>query len=67
LSAAHLTSAQLHFRAGNYRLALAAAGRAFRLHPPSAVAPRTLRLALNACFNRMAHRALWSVRALLGR
>ena len=65
LSAAHLHSARLALRAGEYRLGLAAARRAFSLHPPNLVAWRTLRLGFNALFNRAGHRLLWTMRGVL--
>jgi glycosyltransferase involved in cell wall biosynthesis len=65
LSTAHLLSARLNLRAGRYREGAAAARRAFALYPRHVFALRTLRLAFNAVFNRLGHRVLWSLRAVL--
>lgn len=62
LAAAHLLSAQLHLRMGNYREGLATLLCAFRFKPRSLVSPRTLRMLLNALFNRLGHRLLWTAR-----
>ncbi len=67
LSAAHLQMARLALRAGEWRLGLRAAGRAFALYPPNLVAWRTLRLGFNALFNRAGHRLLWTMRGVLRR
>jgi len=64
LSAAHLQSARLHWRAGNYRQGLARLRQALALYPPNLVAWRTLRLAFNALFNRAGHRLLWLLRGM---
>ncbi len=66
-SAAWLQTARLDLRSGQYRRGLAAARRAFSLHPPNVLAWRTLRLAANALVNRLGHRLLWSVRGVLRR
>lgn len=62
LSTAHLHSARLHVRTGNYAGALEAARRAVSLYPRNLFAWRTLRLAFNTLFNRMGHRVLWTMR-----
>jgi len=66
-SAAHLHSARLHARAGEFRPALRAARRAIALHPRNLFAWRTARLAANALFNRLGHRVLWNLRRVLRR
>jgi glycosyltransferase involved in cell wall biosynthesis len=65
LGTAHLLSAQLHLKVGNYRRGVAILARAFRLKPRSLVSPRTLRVLVNALFNRLGHRALWTLRRML--
>lgn len=64
-SAAHLYTARLHFRAGNYRQGFAATRHAFALYPRNMLSWRTLRLAFNTVFNRIGHRALWTIRGVL--
>ena len=66
-SAAHLHSARLYVRAGQHRLGLRAARRAIALYPRNLFAWRTLRLGVNALFNRLAHRVLWTLRGVLHR
>jgi hypothetical protein len=65
LSTAHLYSAHLHLRVGNYRQGFAAARRGFSLQPRSLLSLRPLRMILNVLFNRMGHRALWWIRRVL--
>jgi glycosyltransferase involved in cell wall biosynthesis len=65
LGTAHLLSAQLHIKVGNYKRGLAMLGRGFRLKPRSLVSARTLRMLVNALFNRLGHRMLWTMRRLL--
>jgi glycosyltransferase involved in cell wall biosynthesis len=65
LSTAHLHSAHLHFRMGNYRRGLAALQRGFALHPRSLLSLRPLRVAFNIVFNRIGHRLLWTLRSAL--
>lgn len=65
LSNAHLRAAYLYFRTGNPRPGISELGRAFRLWPANMLAMRTFRLLLNAFFNRMGHRALWTVRSVV--
>ena len=66
-SAAHLHSARLYIRAGEYRLAARAARSAIALYPANLFAWRTVRLAANALFNRLGHRVLWTARRVLQR
>lgn len=66
-SAAHLQTARLDIRSGQYRRGVAAARRAFALYPANLFAWRTVRLAANALLNRAGHRLLWSVRGVLRR
>ena len=65
LGTAHLLAAQLYIRVGNYARGLATLSRAFRLKPRSLVSPRTLRVLVNALFNRLGHRVLWTLRRIL--
>jgi glycosyltransferase involved in cell wall biosynthesis len=64
LGTAHLLSAQLHLRIGNYREGLATLLRGFRMKPRSTVSPRTFRILFNALFNRVGHWGLWTLRQL---
>ena len=64
LGTAHLLTAQLHLRVGNYRQGLAALLRSFRLKPRNLLSPRTFRVLFNAVFNRLGHRALWTLRGI---
>ena len=64
LGTAHLLTAQLHLRVGNYRQGLAALLRSFRLKPRGLLSPRTFRVLFNALFNRLGHRALWTLRGI---
>jgi len=64
LGTAHLLSAQLHLKVGNYREGMATLLRAFRLKPRSAISPRTFRILFNALFNRTGHRLLWTIRQM---
>ena len=65
LSAAHLVSAQLLFRVGNYGGGLAALWRAFRMKPRNFFSLRSMRILFNAIFNRLGHRILWSARRVV--
>jgi len=67
LSAAHLQTARLQIRAGQYRQGMRSAARAFSLYPASAFSRRTLRLGANALLNRLGHRLLWTLRGVLRR
>ncbi|MEQ1772391.1 MAG: glycosyltransferase family 2 protein [Burkholderiales bacterium] len=62
LSAAHLYSAQVHLRVGNYQQGFAAARNGFSLHPRALLSIRPLHMLLNALFNRVGHRTLWRIR-----
>jgi glycosyltransferase involved in cell wall biosynthesis len=65
LGNAHLVSAQLHFRAGRRRMALASVREAFALCPANFLTVKALRLAANALFNRTGQRLLWKLNSLL--
>jgi glycosyltransferase involved in cell wall biosynthesis len=65
-SVAHLVSAQLHFRGGNYGDGFAALWRAFELKPRSLFSFRLMRILFNATFNRLGHRIFWTARRVLG-
>jgi glycosyltransferase involved in cell wall biosynthesis len=62
LSTAHLHSAHLHFRIGNYVRGLAAIRHGLALHPRNMLSLRPLRVAFNILFNRVGHRLLWTAR-----
>jgi glycosyltransferase involved in cell wall biosynthesis len=62
LSMAYLNSGRLHFRMGHYGDGLAALCRAFSLYPRHVLQWRTMRLLVNAFFNRLGHRVLWAIR-----
>jgi hypothetical protein len=62
LSTAHLYSAHIHLRIGNYRQGFATARKGFSLHPRSLMSIRPLRMILNVLFNRAGHRLLWWIR-----
>ncbi len=62
LSTAHLISAQIHFRIGNYREGAAALWRAFELKPGNFLSLRLVRILFNVIFNRLGHRILWNAR-----
>lgn len=65
LSTAHLISAQLHFRVGNYGNGVPALWRAFELKPRNLFSLRLMRILFNAIFNRLGHRILWSARRVI--
>ena len=65
LGTAHLLSAQLHLKIGNYGEGVATLFRAFRLKPRSLVSVRILRMIANALFNRVGHGLLWTFRRVL--
>jgi len=67
LANAGLVSAQLHFRAGRYGAGLACLRRSFSLAPNNLLSPRTLRVLANALFNRIGHKFLWTIRAIVNR
>ncbi len=60
-----LVSSQLHLRAGRFRLAMQRFGAAVCMRWTVLFSPRTIRLLANALFNRIAHRLLWTVKALV--
>jgi glycosyltransferase involved in cell wall biosynthesis len=62
MASANLVSAQLHLRSGRYRISLVCIVRAFRHSISKTFSFRMLRLLLNAIFNRLSHRILWTVR-----
>lgn len=65
LGTAHLIAAQLYIKTGKYAPGFAALARGVRLKPASVLSPRTLRMLLNALFNRVGHRLLWTARRAL--
>ncbi len=65
LSSAHLVSAQLHFRAGRLQAGMRTAGIALRLAPRLLVKPHFYRSLVNAMTNRIGHRILWTLRAVI--
>jgi glycosyltransferase involved in cell wall biosynthesis len=65
ISTAHLHSAHLHFRVGNYGRGLAALRRGFALYPRNLLSLRPLRVGFNIVFNRIGHRLLWTIRGAL--
>ena len=65
LSAAYLVSAQLLFRVGSYGAGLGALWRAFRLKPRNFFSLRSMRILLNAIFNKLGHRILWNARRVV--
>jgi len=62
LSYAHLCSAQLHFRVGNFGKGLTALRRAFSHWPRIVLSARAGRIAFNILFSRAAHQTLWTIR-----
>ncbi|MGO9950861.1 MAG: glycosyltransferase family 2 protein [Dissulfurispiraceae bacterium] len=58
LANAYLFSAQLHWRSGRCRKAIAAVFNTFRLYPRTLLSLRTFRIINNALFNRAAHKLL---------
>lgn len=67
ISHALMHSGYTHFRVGNYAPGCAALSRAFRLHPRNLLSLRLPRMLFNVLFNKIGHRALWSVRRALKR
>lgn len=65
LANANLVSAQLHLRSGRYKQTLVCVRQAFNHSRKAAMTIRTVRLLLNAMFNRTAHKVLWTVRVIL--
>lgn len=66
LSRAYLVSAQLHVRAGRFRMGLRNIRQAFRLSPGSLVRRGSARMMANAFVNRIGHRLLWNLKRLSG-
>lgn len=64
LANAHLVSAQLHLRAGRFSLAITHINQALRNSTITVVSLRSIRLLLNAFFNRTMHKLLWKIRNL---
>lgn len=62
---AFLVSAQLHIRAGRFRIALDRLKQAVDTRRNALISIRTLRLLFNAMFNRISHRLLWTIRSFL--
>jgi hypothetical protein len=67
LSNAHLQSAHLYFRVGKPAKGISEVLRAFALWPSNMTTTRTMKLLLNAFFNRLGHRALWAMRSVTRR
>lgn len=65
LSNAHLVSAQLHFRAGCYRLGAVSLRDAFILDRTNFYTLMLLRRVANVLFNRVGHKVLWNIKKLL--
>ena len=62
MSNAHLISAQLHLKAGRWRDSLAAVMKAAQYSKTTVMSTRSLRILLNALFNRTLHRTFWTIR-----
>ncbi len=62
LSNAQIIAARLHLRSGRYAEALRLLWAALRLHPGNFLRLRTYRAIANGLLNRIAHRALWTLR-----
>jgi glycosyltransferase involved in cell wall biosynthesis len=62
LSNAYLTSAQLHWRAGRFKVGATNIIKASSLFPANLLTLKTLRLIANALFNRLGYRILWAFR-----
>lgn len=60
ISNALLVSAQLHLRAGRYRVASGYVWRSAGMYPGNLLQPRVIRQLANGLFNRLGHRLLWS-------
>jgi glycosyltransferase involved in cell wall biosynthesis len=67
LGNAHLSSAQLHFRGGRYRLGMRSLREAWRLYPRNLFTWRFVRQTANVLLNRTAHRIFWAVNSVLRR
>lgn len=66
MSSAHVMSSRAHLRAARYRTGAMRMWTALRLHPRTAVDPRTWRVLLNGVINRPAHRLLQAWRVTSG-
>ena len=64
---AFLVSAQLHIRAGRFRIAGERLKQAVDTRRDSFISIRAVRLLFNAVFNRVSHRLLWTIRGLFRR
>lgn len=64
-SNAHLLSAQLHLRAGSYRLGADNLRRAFTVDRANFFKPMLIRRLANALFNRIGHRLLWKIKRIV--
>jgi glycosyltransferase involved in cell wall biosynthesis len=62
LAYAYLSSAQLHFRVGNFGNGLAALRHAVALWPRIVLSARAGRVVFNILFSRTAHQTLWTIR-----
>ena len=62
LSNAYLTSAQLHWRAGRFKVGVTYIIKALSLFPRNFLSLKTFRLIFNALFNRVGHRILWTLK-----
>ena len=67
LSNANVVSAQLHIRAGRYVEAGHCFWTAVRWNARALVSVNSLRLVLNALFNRVVHKCLWTLTNLIAR
>lgn len=67
LSSAYLVSAQLHVRAGRYAAGLNNFRLALKLNPAHALRRGLVRTFMNAFVNRIGHRVLWNLKALVAR
>ena len=67
LANAQLFSAQLHLRAGRFSAGWQHLRKAFTLHSCSVLSTRCVKILINALFNRIGHRLLWSLRSLFRR
>jgi glycosyltransferase involved in cell wall biosynthesis len=62
MSNAHIISAQLHLKAGRWGNTLAAVIKAAQYSKSTVISARSLRILLNALFNRALHRSFWTIR-----
>ena len=66
MAKANLISAQLHARAGRWKVAAARLRAAWTADASRIVSTASLRIAVNALLNRTGHRVLWTLRNLIG-